>query len=48
LGGRDINYAKYRNTLVEAVTLEQVKAQARRLLAADKLIVVSAGKPVGL
>ena len=48
LGNRAIDYAKYRNSLVEAVTLDQVKVQAKRLLAADKLIVVAAGKPDGL
>ena len=37
-----------RNSLVEAVTLDQVKAQARRLLHPDRLIVSVVGKPQGL
>jgi zinc protease len=37
-----------RNSLVEAVTLEQVKAQAKRLLHPDRLIVTVVGRPEGL
>jgi zinc protease len=43
-----IDYVKTRNSLVEAVTLDQVKAQARRLLHPDRLIVTVVGKPEGL
>ncbi len=43
-----LDYVNRRNSLVEAVTLEQVKAQARRLLHPDRLIVSVVGKPQGL
>lgn len=43
-----IDYVERRNALVEAVTLEQVKAQARRLLHPDRLIVTVVGRPEGL
>ena len=43
-----IDYIQKRNALVEAVTLDQVKAQARRLLHPDKLIVTVVGKPQGI
>lgn len=43
-----IGYVERRNSLVEAVTLEQVKAQAKRLLHPDRLVVSVVGKPVGL
>lgn len=43
-----IDYVQKRNALVEAVTLDQVKAQARRLLHPDRLIVSVVGKPEGL
>jgi zinc protease len=43
-----IDFAKSRNKLVEAVTLEQVREQAKRLLSAKELIVVAIGKPEGL
>ena len=43
-----IDYVTRRNSLIEALTLDQVKAQARRLLHPDKLIVSIVGKPVGL
>jgi zinc protease len=46
--GIDSGYVARRNSLIEAVTLDQVKAQARRLLHADRLIVSVVGKPVGL
>jgi len=43
-----IDYVEKRNALVEAVTLEQVKAQARRLLHPDRLVVTVVGKPQGM
>jgi len=43
-----IDYIDRRNRLAEAVTLEQVKAQARRLLKPDQLIITVVGKPQGL
>ena len=43
-----IDYVQKRNAMVEAVTLEQVKAQAKRLLHPDRLIVTVVGKPEGL
>lgn len=46
--GLGIDYVEKRNALVEAVTLEQVKAQAKRLLHPDRLIVTIVGRPEGL
>jgi zinc protease len=46
--GLDSGYVLRRNSLVDAVTLDQVKAQARRLLHPDRLIVTVVGKPQGL
>ena len=46
--GLGVDYIDKRNSLVEAVTLDQIKAQARRLLHGDKLLVTVVGKPVGL
>jgi zinc protease len=43
-----IGYVETRNAKVEAVTLEQVKAQARRLLHPDRLIVSVVGRPEGI
>lgn len=43
-----IDYVEKRNALVEAVTLEQVKVQAKRLLHPDRLIVTVVGRPEGL
>ena len=43
-----IDYVQKRNALVNAVTLDQVKAQAKRLLHPDRLIVAVVGKPEGL
>lgn len=43
-----IDYINKRNAMVEAITLDQVKAQAKRLLASDQLIVTVVGKPEGL
>ncbi len=40
-----IDYVDKRNALIEAVTLDQVKRVARRLLKADDLIVTIVGKP---
>ena len=40
-------YIERRNSLIEAVTLDQVKAQAKRLLHPDRLIVSIVGKPEG-
>ena len=44
--GKD--YVEKRNAMVEAVTLDHVKAQARRLLHPDRLIVTVVGRPEGL
>jgi zinc protease len=46
--GRPIDYVLKRNSLIEAVTLDQVKAQARRLLHPDRLLVTIVGKPANL
>lgn len=43
-----IDYINKRNAMVEAITLDQVKAQARRLLHSEDLIVTVVGKPEGL
>ncbi len=43
-----IDYIATRNARIEAVTLDQVKAQAKRLLHGDKLIVTVVGRPEGL
>ena len=43
-----IDYISRRNAMVAAVTLEQVKAQAKRLLDPDRLIVTVVGRPQGL
>lgn len=43
-----IDYVQKRNSLVEAVTLDQVKAQAKRLLHPDRLIVTVVGRPEGV
>lgn len=43
-----IDYINKRNAMVEAITLEQVKAQAKRLLDSERLIVTVVGKPEGL
>jgi len=43
-----IDYVEKRNGLVEAVTLDQVKAQAKRLLHPDRLIVTVVGRPEGI
>ena len=46
--GLGIDYVNTRNARVEAVTLEQLKAQAKRLISSDRLIVTAVGKPEGL
>jgi zinc protease len=43
-----IDYINRRNAMVEAVTLDQVKAQAKRLLDSERLIVAVVGRPEGL
>ena len=43
-----IDYINKRNAMVEAITLDQVKAQAKRLLDSEHLIVTVVGKPEGL
>jgi zinc protease len=46
--GLAIDYVLKRNAMVEAVTLDQVKAQAKRLLHPDRLIVTVVGRPDGI
>jgi zinc protease len=41
-----IDYIQKRNALVEAITMDDVKRVAKRLLAADQLITTIVGKPV--
>jgi zinc protease len=41
-----IDYVNQRNALVEAVTLDDIKRVARRLIEADRLITTIVGKPV--
>jgi len=43
-----IDYVNKRNAMIDAVTLDQVKEQARRLLHPDRLIMVVVGKPDGV
>ena len=43
-----IDYVERRNTLIDAVSMEDVKRVARNLLKVDDLIVTVAGKPKGL
>ena len=43
-----IDYVDKRNALVEAVTLDDLKRVAKRLLKTDDLIVTVVGKPKGL
>lgn len=43
-----IDYVATRNAKIDAVTLDQVRAQARRLLRPDRLIVSVVGRPKGL
>jgi zinc protease len=46
--GYPINQTNIRNGKVNAVTIEQVQQQAKKLLQADQLNIVVIGKPVGL
>jgi zinc protease len=46
--GLPANYHKSRNDAVAAVTLDQVKAMAKRLIDPASLVFVVAGKPVGV
>ena len=43
-----IDYINRRNSMIDAVTLDQVKAQAKRLIDPEKLIVTVVGRPKGL
>jgi zinc protease len=43
-----IDYVTKRNDLVNAVTLEDVKAQAKRIIAPGKLIITIVGRPQGV
>ena len=43
-----IDYVNTRNARIEALTLDQLKTQARRLIDSDHLIVTVVGKPEGL
>ncbi|MGE0004100.1 MAG: M16 family metallopeptidase [Parvibaculaceae bacterium] len=43
-----IDYINRRNGMIEAVTLDQAKAQARRISRPDELIVTVVGKPEGI
>jgi zinc protease len=43
-----IDYVDKRNRLIEAITLEDIKRVARRLIDADALIITVVGKPEGL
>lgn len=43
-----IDYVNVRNSKVEALTLDQVKAQAKRLIHAEGLIVTIVGRPEGI
>ena len=43
-----IDYINRRNALIEGVTLDQAKAQAKRISDPDKLIVTVVGKPQGI
>ena len=46
--GLDITYLKNRNDIMNAVTLEQVKSTARRMLLPEHLFFVVVGKPANL
>ena len=43
-----IDYINKRNAMIDAVTLDQVKAQAKRLIDPEKMIVTVVGRPKGL
>lgn len=46
--GLGIDYVNNRNAMIDAVTLEQAKAQAKRLTRPDDLIVTIVGRPEGI
>ncbi|MEM8753767.1 MAG: insulinase family protein, partial [Pseudomonadota bacterium] len=46
--GLPIDYPEKRNELVEAVTVDDVKRVASRLLSEDRLHIVVVGRPEGL
>jgi zinc protease len=46
--GLPVDYVNTRNARITAVTLDQAKAQAKRLIDPDKLIVIAVGKPEGI
>jgi zinc protease len=46
--GLGIDYIDRRNDLIEAVTLEDVRRVAARLMKPDQLSIVVVGKPAGL
>lgn len=46
--GFGTDYVEQRNKIIEAITLDDVKRVAKRLLNTDGLIVIVVGKPVGL
>jgi zinc protease len=43
-----IDYIAKRNDLIDAVTLEDIKAQAKRIIHPDRLIITIVGKPAGV
>jgi len=43
-----IDYINKRNGMIDAVTLDQLKAQAKRLIDPEKMIVTVVGRPKGL
>ena len=43
-----IDYVNRRNALIDAVTLDQAKVQAKRISEPEKLIVTVVGNPVGV
>jgi len=46
--GFGTDYVDQRNKIIEAITMDDVKRVAKRLLKADEMIVTVVGKPVGL
>ena len=46
--GFSTDYVDQRNKIIEAITMDDVKRVAKRLLKADEMIVTVVGKPVGL
>jgi zinc protease len=41
-----VDYVERRNALVEAVSLDDIRRVAKRMLAADRMITTIVGKPV--